>query len=76
MKRTKPTLKDLCLMYMQEYGGITQVDAYREFGYTRLSDAIYKLKADGWNIGKRACLGKSRLGNKVYYAQYYIEDEE
>ena len=46
-----------------------------EFGYTRLSDAIYKLKADGWKIKKTIHGGKGRLGNKVHFAAYSLEDE-
>lgn len=76
MRTNKRTMKDLCLLYMQEYGEITQIDAYREFGYTRLSDAIYKLKADGWKIKKTTGTGKGRLGNPVHFAVYSLEDEE
>ena len=76
MGNNRATMKDLCLMYMQEYGKITQLDAYREFGYTRLSDAIYKLKADGWKIRKTINKGVGRLGNKVHFAAYSLEEEE
>lgn len=76
MGNIRATMKDLCLMYMQEYGQITQLDAYREFGYTRLSDAIYKLKADGWKIRKTTGHGVGRLGNKVHYACYSLDEED
>ena len=36
--------------FLIEKGSITQLQAYTNFLYTRLSDAIYVLKKRGWNI--------------------------
>ena len=68
--------KELVLKYMQDFGSITTLDAFKDLGYTRLSDAIYCLKKDGYNIGSTTECSKNRYGKKVYYSRYYIMEEE
>lgn len=68
--------KELVLKYMQDFGSITTLDAFRDLGYTRLSAGIYNLKKDGYNIGSTTECSKNRYGKKVYYSRYYIIEEE
>ena len=49
-KRKRPTQEELVLRYMQEYGAITSMDAFRDLNITRLSGRIYDLREQGYDI--------------------------
>lgn len=67
------TQKEMVLEYMADYGSITSLDAFREFGITRLADVIYKLKNDGHNIVTTMETSKNRYGKAVSYGRYTFE---
>jgi len=54
-------------------GGITQKDCYDIYGYTRLSDAIYKLRNNGLHIVSKHREGVNRYGDKVNFVEYKLE---
>ena len=60
------------LQDMQDNGGITSLDAIREFGCTRLSGRIYDLKKQGHDIKKQRVTGKNRYGKPVSYDRYFM----
>lgn len=76
MKAKQKSQKSEVLKYMQTHKvGITSIQAISEFGATRLSDIIYRLRKDGWNIGVRDIQKKNRYGHTVVFAQYFLINE-
>lgn len=74
-KRT--THIDRTLQYMKDFGSITSLDAFREFGNTRLSATIFELRHRyGLPIKSKIEVGKNRYGDKTEFARYYIEEGE
>lgn len=50
--------------------------AIKEFGFTRLSDIVYKIeKHTGIILKRRKVLVTTRYGGKVYVTEYWYEDE-
>lgn len=60
------------LQYMNEYGGITPIDALREFGCMRLASRITDLKRSGVAINKEMVSAKNRNGETVRFALYKL----
>lgn len=64
------------LEYMKQFGSITQLEAIRDIGCMRLASRIADLKDQGHAIGRRMKQEKNRYGNKVSFAEYYLEEDE
>lgn len=62
--------KSMVLDYMEEFGSITPIDAFRDLGITRLSAIVFNLKEEGHDIDKVIETGKNRFGNRTRYARY------
>ena len=54
---------------MRKNGGITNAEAFRLYGITRLSGRIYELRQ-----GER-CTSVNRYGKRVYYDLYVLGGE-
>lgn len=67
------TQKDMVLDYMNQYGSISTLEAFRDLGITRLSARIFELKEKGIRIGSKWTTAKNRFGKKVAFMTYYIE---
>lgn len=52
--------------------GITGKEAWNLYGLYRLSDAIFKLRKEGYNIVTSIGEEEDKYGNKVSYARYYM----
>lgn len=71
--------KSMVLDYMEEFGSITPIDAFRDLGITRLSAIVFNLKEEWHDIDKVIETGKNRFGNRTRYARYSFgkgEDNE
>lgn len=64
---------DMILEYMQQVGEISQLDAFREFGCTRLAARISDLRKDGHAISRRTKKSYNRYGKPVWFAVYKLE---
>lgn len=62
--------KSMVIDYMEEFGSITPIDAFRDLGITRLSAIVFNLKEEGHDIDKVIETGKNRFGNRTRYARY------
>ena len=69
MNKTKAVLQ-----WLQTHAGITSMEAIKQFGATRLSAIIFKLRKKGYNIETVKCEGTDRFGNKMQFARYYLRD--
>lgn len=72
----KPSQTSDILNYMIEHEeGITQMQAVRMFGATRLSGIIFALKKRGWDIETIMESGKNRYGKTSRYGRYVLKNK-
>lgn len=64
------------LDYMQEFGSISQYEAFFDLGVMRLASRISDLKAQGYKITSKTEAVKNRFGEKVYIKRYYNDGFE
>ena len=64
------------IAYMQEHGGITQLDAYLDIGCWRLASRISDLKKRGYPIKREIIKVQNRYGESVAVAKYSLQDTE
>lgn len=74
MGEAKTSQKTKILKYMEERGSITQWQAIKEFGCTRLSARIADLKKDGYSIESDTIYSKNIYGEPIHYSQYRLGD--
>ena len=60
------------LRHLKDYGSITQWEAIRDYGITRLGARIWDLKRDGHNIVAERETSVNRYGDKTAYTRYRI----
>lgn len=58
------------LRHLKEHGSITQMEATKLFGATRLSAVIFNLRRRGHRIETVTCGMTDRYGHAVNYARY------
>lgn len=63
------------LNYMQEFGGITSLEAFRDLGITRLSAKIFNLKKQGYVINSEMQQGENRYGEITHFKRYMLAKE-
>lgn len=71
-ENTKPTQSERVKRYMEEFGGITQLDAIRDLGVLRLSARIMELKQSGLPIEGKFEKVKNRYNEPVQIKKYSI----
>lgn len=64
---------DRILRHLQDYGEITTMDAFQDYGITRLSGRIFELRQRGHTIVSVHTPFTNRYGEKKYYATYRLE---
>ena len=65
--------RERILRHMRDYGGITQAEAFTEYGISRLGARIYEMKAAGIPIKSETVTGKNRYGERTCFARYSLE---
>lgn len=60
--------------HLIEKGQITSWEAINEYGATRLSDIIYRLRGKGMNIRNKRENFTDRFGTKSHYDIYIYDD--
>lgn len=66
---------DRILRHLQDFGSITSLEAFKDYGNTRLSATIFLLRKDGWNIKSEKIDFINRYGKKVYFAKYILLED-
>jgi len=56
--------------HLKEHHSITSMQAFKEYGITRLSAVIFDLRQDGMDIGTTYEDGVNRYGDKTRYGVY------
>ena len=76
MAKRKTSQAQRVLEYMEEFGGITQLDALKELGVMRLASRITDLRKRGYKIGGEMVDVKNRYGETVSIKRYKINQAE
>lgn len=61
--------------YVERFGSITTLDAFRDLAITRLSARIFNIKKLGYKVLSVREKSKNRFGEEVNYNRYFIEKE-
>ena len=73
-QKQKPlTQCDRVYKYIEQFGSITSLDAFRDIGCCHLSSRICDLKQQGKPIKSEMISSKNRYGETIYYKKYYLE---
>lgn len=64
------------LRHLQDVGGLTQAEAFTEYGIGRISSRICELRATGYPIRSEFVVGKNRFGQPVSFVRYSLESTE
>lgn len=60
------------LEFMQTYGSISSMEAFRKLGITRLSARIYDLRRAGYQVENRRVV-KKKDGEVIQFCRYYLK---
>lgn len=64
------TQKDAVKCHLRDYGSITSMSAFNEYGITRLASIIHTLRSEGYKIHSTPQSRRNRYGNSVEFAKY------
>ena len=64
------------LEYMREHGSITNTEAFKHIGVTRLGSAIFSLRKKGHDITTYIIEASAPDGNIYRYGRYVLEESE
>ena len=72
----KVTQCDKVLEYMRKFGSINKFEALEDIGCKSLASRIKDLRHQGIAIGRRTGYGKTRHGDDVRFAVYYLIEQD
>ena len=73
---SKVTQAQRVLDYLDENGGITQLEALKELGVMRLASRISDLKKQGYPIRSDVVAVKNRYGESCYIKRYSLREAD
>ena len=68
--------KQKVIRHLTNYGSITPLDAYGDYGIMRLAAVIFNLKEDGYDIDSEMISGSNRFGEKVNFSEYTLKQNQ
>lgn len=71
---SNPTQNQRVLDYIEETGGITQLEALNELGVMRLASRVSDLRKRGHKITSKMIPVKNRYGETCYIKRYMMEE--
>ena len=71
----KQTQCDRIIEYMEQFGSISTLEAFRDLGVARLASRIHDLKAQGYAIETDSKVTTNRFGEQVHYAVYRLKED-
>lgn len=60
------------LQYMQEFGSISSLEAFKDLGVTRLAAVIFELKRKGITINSKTEARVNRFGEVKHFSRYSV----
>lgn len=70
------TQKEQILNHLQDGKAITSLEAWQEYGISRLSNIIFKLRGEGYDIKSKLMKTMNRFGATCWVSKYVMEDED
>jgi hypothetical protein len=64
------TQRQMVMYHLQNDSYITSIEAFRDYGITRLSSIIHNLRKEGYEIVSIPITTTNRFGNAVVYSKY------
>ena len=71
----KATQRQLILRYIEDNGSITPMEAFAEFGITKLATRISEMRKDGMEFKIEMIDSTNRYGKPTRYARYSFPEE-
>ena len=59
--------------YINLYGSITPLDAFRDLGITKLATIVSRLKRQGYKFYQHIDYSKNRFGENCHYMRYWLD---
>ena len=66
------TQRELIIQYLNDFGSITPMEAFRDLGITKLATRISEMKRDGMMFKQELVTSKNRYGKNVQYMKYML----
>ena len=63
---------NVVIQHLLNHGSITSMEAFRDYGITRLSAIIFNLRREGYDIDSKMCHSINRQGNSCSYSEYTV----
>lgn len=70
----KMTQKDIIIRHLKDYGEITSLTAFTEYGIMRLASRVSDLKKLGFPIVAEMGTAKNRYNETVHFAVYRLKN--
>lgn len=70
---SRKTQEERVLDYIEQFGSITTLDAFKDLAITRLSGKIYELRKKGYPIISVREYSKNRFGEPTHYDRYMLK---
>lgn len=64
------------LNHLRNNHGLTSMEAFTNYGITRLAAVIYDLRQLGHNIESQKELGVNRYGEECRYVRYWLHEQK
>ena len=61
--------------YINEFGSITPLDAFRDLGITKLATIVSRLKRQGFHFYQHLDYSKNRFGEMCHYMRYWLDEK-
>lgn len=61
--------------YINKFGSISPLEAFRDLGITKLATRISELKKEGIKFKQEYIKTQNRFGEPVHYMRYWLEEE-
>ena len=71
--KSKMTQCDRILDYIEQFGSISQLDAFVDLGVYRLASRIHDLRCKGYAIKSETKTSRNRFGEPVSFKVYSFE---
>lgn len=67
---------DRIIQYMETFGSISPLEAFRDLGVTKLATRISEMRKRGREFEQEYKEAKNRFGETVRYMRYYLPKED
>lgn len=64
------TQKERILQYIEDFGSITPMEAFKDLGITKLATRVSELIFEGYKFEKKLEKGKNRYGDSTCWMRY------